>query len=375
MPRYQPLLCICLVFLAALASPHDARAQRVQRVFLGYYAAYGGLEVEQIPFDDLTHLSHAFLALDEQGKLLKSDRVPSKELVAAAHKRRVKVLLSVGGGKTTLGLTKATADEARLKELVTEIVEVVATTGYDGVDVHWEFPSDRTTRQGFAGLVKELREQLDARASQAGGGEYLLTAALPPSGRLGKYIDAGAVQSRIDWFNLAAYDMSGPWEQTAGHHAPLFHSPFDQEKDWRSVSAAVDYWTKERGVPAERLVVGLPMYGRLMPVKQPHEPLDPKKSDQHGAMDFQQIRLLAGAREASGEKWTAMWDEKSQVPWLRSPEGDRLICYDDRNSIHKKAQWANEQGCRGLYFWAIHQDRMPDNTHWLLRAAGRAWPE
>ncbi|MCA9240953.1 MAG: glycoside hydrolase family 18 protein, partial [Planctomycetales bacterium] len=331
MPPHLQLVCACLVLSASIVGPSRVHAQRVHRVFLGYYAAFGGLEVEQIPFDEVTHLSHAFLALDDQGKVLKSDRVPSKALVDAAHQHRVKVLLSVGGGKTTLGLAKAAADKEQLRKLVAEIVEVVAGSGYDGVDLNWEFPSDRKTRQGFTELVKELRDQLDAQATKDSHGEYLLTAALPPSGRLGKYIDSGAVQSRVDWFNLAAYDMSGPWEKTAGHHAPLFASPYDPDKSWRSVSSAVEYWSKERGVPVERLVVGLPMYGRLMPVKQPHEPLDPEKRDQHGAMDFREIRQLAG------KDWTAMWDDKSKVPWLRSPEGDRLVCYDDRNSIHSKA--------------------------------------
>ena len=56
-------------------------------------------------------------------------------------------------------------------------------------------------------------------------------------------------------------------------------------------------------------------------------------------------------------------------------DGPVLISYDDRNSIHGKAIWAQEQGYRGLFFWAIHQDRMPDDRHWLIDAANKAWPK
>ena len=51
-----------------------------------------------------------------------------------------------------------------------------------------------------------------------------------------------------------------------------------------------------------------------------------------------------------------------------------VFAYDDRNSTHLKATWAREQGYRGVFFWALHHDRMPDGQHWLVEAAVKAWP-
>ncbi|MEM8864883.1 MAG: glycosyl hydrolase family 18 protein, partial [Planctomycetota bacterium] len=165
------------------------------------------------------------------------------------------------------------------------------------------------------------------------------------------------------------YDMAGPWSRTAGHHAPLRPSPLDPQRSWRSVAAAMAYWSEDRGVPREKLVVGIPFYGRAYPVDEPFAELDPAKRKQHGTLTFTQVRSLVG------KGWPAEWDAASQSPWLSPPDGKRLlIAYDDRNSVDKKAKWAQKQGYRGLFYWALHQDRMSDGTHWLLRAANRAWP-
>lgn len=356
--------------LAALCLLSTGQLSAVPRVFLGYYSAVGGQEVHKVPFKQLTHVSHAFLALDAEGNLLKSEGTPNNALVQTAHKNRVRVLLALGGGKTAEGLSRLSRTPDELKKLATEVVRIATQNGYDGVDLVWEFPGNKSTREGYITLLTALRQRL-TESKQADGAEpYLLTAVVPASGALGRWIDVERAAPLVDWFNVAAYDMSGPWERTAGHHAPLHPSPHDPEKAWRSVSGAMAYWNRERGAPKEKLVLGLAMYGRALPVSAVHEPLDPAKREQHGALPFNRIRELIG------QKWPAMWDRESEVPWLRPPaQGEPLlVCFDDRNSIHAKADWARKREYRGLYFWAIHQDRMPDGTHWLLTAAEKAWP-
>ncbi len=184
-----------------------------------------------------------------------------------------------------------------------------------------------------------------------------------------------------------AYDLSGPWSQHAAHHAPLFASSKDPERATRSVAAAMRYWEVERGAPKDKLVVGAPLFGRAAPVKIPFEALDADLAGRHRALPFSRIRQLAG------EGWLAKWDQESRVPWLLKPtpeglpsdsplttidadeeDAPELISFDDRNSITMKADWSQEQGYRGMFFWAIHQDRMPDERHWLLDAANKAWP-
>lgn len=358
------LLCVCLA--------RGLPAQAPPRVMLGYYSAIGGPEVHKLPLGRLTHISHAFLAVDAQGKLVQAEQVPDMKVTAAAHREGVKVLLALGGGKTAEGLTHLVKDKQALANYVRAVVRAAAENDYDGIDLVWESPNNRATRTGFVALVRLLRSELDDAARTRGrDAPYLLTAMVPPSGHLGKWIDTGAVVGKLDWLNVAAYDMSGPWERTAGHHAPLLPSPHDPEKGWRSVSHAMKYWHAERGAPKHKLVLGVPLYGRALPVQKVHEPLDPAKQDQHGALPFAKVQSMIA------DGWVAMWDRDSKAPWLQpraQGKNPLLVCYDDRNSIDAKAKWAQQQQFRGLYFWAIHQDRMPDGTHWLINAANQAWP-
>ncbi len=359
-----------IVALAFAAWPCCLLGDQPARLSVGYFASFVDKEIDQIPWQHLTHVCHAYLRTDDSGRLVTDALMPSKELTQAAHAKGVRVLLSLGGGRTTSGLEQITAKKKTLTDYVNQVVQIVAENDYDGVDIVWEFPRDNKTRSGFVVLVAYLRQGLDRQAKSEGRQQpYLLTAAVSPSGFFGKWIDVGAVLGRIDWLHVLCYDMSGPWSRTAGHHAPLQPSPSDPERSWRSVTQAMDYWRTERAVPANKLVVGVPLYGRALPVLEPYAELDPARRKQHGTLSFAQIRELAG------KGWPAAWDARSKAPWLRAPKKESLIIsYDDRNSVDLKAKWAREQGYRGLFFWAVHQDRMEDGRHWLLRAASNAWP-
>ncbi|TWT46780.1 Chitinase A1 precursor [Botrimarina hoheduenensis] len=354
---------------------------------VGYYATFGGLPVEEIPWKQLTHLCHAFLRLDATGKLVTTDAVPNASLTADGRAAGVPVLLTLGGGETVRGLEKLAAQPKGLEELAEQVVEVVLTGKYAGVDVDWEFPRNKETRNAHARLLIALREQLNAAAKREQRADrYLLTAAVAPAEDFGQWINTESVIRSVDWLQVMAYDMSGPWSQVAAHHAPLFPSPDDPERSWRSASAAMRYW-ETRGVPKQKLVMGVPMFGRAMPAATLHAPLDESQADKHGAPSFAQVSELAG------KGWPAAWDNAARAPWLAKPLPERtpdqspltpvgedqpdsmplVISYDDLNSVDAKAKWAREQAYGGLSFWAIHQDRMPDGRHWLLEAANRAW--
>ncbi|MEM6329002.1 MAG: glycoside hydrolase family 18 protein [Planctomycetota bacterium] len=358
------------ILAAAVALACLAGHAAAERLSVGYFASFVDDQVDKIPWKNLTHVCHAYLKTDDTGALVTDERMPSPALTTAAHARGVRVLVSLGGGRTTTGLERVTQSRAPLAKYADSVVELVAANGYDGVDIVWEFPRDKATRRGFVALVAYLRAGLDKRAAADGRTEpYLLTAAAPPSAFFGKWIDTGAVLGRLDWLHVITYDMVGPWSRAAGHHAPLLPSPADPERSWRSVSQAMDYWHADRAVPKQKLVIGVPMFGRALPVAAPHAPLDPADRKLHGTLTFAEIRELAG------KGWPAKWDPQSKAPWLQAPKDKPLvIAYDDRNSVDQKAKWGKAQGYRGLFFWAIHQDRMDDGTHWLIRAAERAWP-
>lgn len=111
--------------------------------------------------------------------------------------------------------------------------------------------------------LSELREAFEAEAQELKKPRLLLTAAVPvgPDNIKGGY-DVPAVASYLDFINLMAYDFHGKWERETGHNAPLYAPSSDSE--WRkqlSVDHAANLWVR-LGAPKEKLVIGMPTYGR-----------------------------------------------------------------------------------------------------------------
>ncbi len=50
-----------------------------------------------------------------------------------------------------------------------------------------------------------------------------------------------------------------------------------------------------------------------------------------------------------------------------------MIGYDDAESVAIKTEWAMKQGFRGVFFWQVHGDRLPDGTNPLQEASHREW--
>ena len=100
----------------------------------------------------------------------------------------------------------------------------------------------------------------------------LLTAALP-AGRLqsaGAYdparsFELGELAETLDFINLMTYDMGTGFSAVSTFNAPLREDPADPLspplRRWNNVEGAIDYY-REHGVPAHKLVLGVPFYGR-----------------------------------------------------------------------------------------------------------------
>jgi chitinase len=70
------------------------KVEEPDKVFVGYVYQ----QPQKINFQLYTHLCHAFVVADEDGKIRPNKTCPSRQLVTNAHKAGVKVLISLGGG-------------------------------------------------------------------------------------------------------------------------------------------------------------------------------------------------------------------------------------------------------------------------------------
>lgn len=102
-----------------------------------------------------------------------------------------------------------------------------------------------------------MRARLDAEGD--GKRHYLLTIAAA-EGRAAEGLELPRIARSLDWINLMTYDFYGGLTKTTGHHSGLRNSPLALPTGRNTVDA-VQYFL-DAGVPADKINVGVPFYGR-----------------------------------------------------------------------------------------------------------------
>jgi len=171
----------------------------------------------------------------------------------------------------------------------------------------------------------------------------------------------------LDFVNVMCYDMSGSWPAaSAGHNSPLF--PTSKDPSRGSTSAHMQWWV-DRGVPKRKLIVGLPLYGWMFSNFEIGEQVGEAKPPKHvGSLAYRGLPALIA------QGWIREEDKEGRAPWFWSADRTRFIGMDDPKSIAEKSKWARDEGYRGVFFWQVAHDRMPDDAHPLLNAAAQVWP-
>lgn len=260
------------------------------------------------------------------------------------------MLLSLGGAES--GKRFRAADP---RAFVADVAAVVKDAGYDGVYVDWEPVEGEADRKGLVALVSALREALGRGA--------LLTMAAPATNCQGRWWYVEALRDRVDFLNVMTYDFHGPWSSHAGHNAPLRSVAEDLEDGAaHSFEARLEYWLK-RGWPREKLLAGIPCYGRGFAVSRWYE--KPAGKAAHESIPARDVFRLIEAG------WKRHWDDKALVPYLAKEGTGELISFEDAESAGLKGRRARERGLPGVFFWSVDQD-FRGGDHEVVRAAAEA---
>ena len=178
-----------------------------------------------------------------------------------------------------------------------------------------------------------------------------------------RWLNKNFLLENMDWINVMTYDFAGDWTNFAGHHSPLFASS-KQPGAPRSTALTMKFLLEERGLPADRLAVGIPLYGRGFGVSEPYA--STKNATKTGIPRGSFANLYRLEHEKG---WKRIWDDETKNPWLIAPDQKVVIGYDDAQSVALKTEWAMKQGFRGVFFWEIGADLLPDDTNPLQEAS------
>ena len=313
-----------------LAAPLQAQKQIVVA-----YVTSGSDELPDMSL--MTHIDYAFGHVNETFDGIVISRPERLEAIVSA-KGEVKVCLSVGGWGSGR-FSEMAATEAGRKAFARDCARVIEEYGLDGIDLDWEYPTSSSAgissspadKQNFTLLVKDLRAVL--------GSDKLLTMASSSSA---KYVNFKDFIDYMNFVNLMTYDMGDP----PYHNAGLYKSG----KTRRSCDESVTLHY-QAGVPFDKIVLGMPFYGR-----------DDEKTKPFTAGDDDNFVYYCDI--AKGD-YTECWDATAMVPYLTDAAGTMMLSYDDETSIGLKADYVKQKGLKGAMYWAIEGD----DSNWTLSKA------
>ena len=133
---------------------------------MGFWTAWGpNHPITDLDWGALTHVIQVGVEPQSNGSLVYSDasfNANATHLVAAAHANNAKILLNVWSGS---GSDFNGAITTNLNTLVNNIMGVVNSYGYDGVDLDWEAGLNYNS---MTSLLSSLRSRLGTKLSICG---------------------------------------------------------------------------------------------------------------------------------------------------------------------------------------------------------------
>jgi len=295
-----------------------------------------GTDLTTLALFSVTHGRGGHLATTATG-YKRIDGPIGQRMISEAKARGTRteiVYTSFGEKKNSSFFGKADVQDTAIGELV----KLAKSLGVDGINVDVEqlAIADIPTYGLFVG---RLREKLRAEIPNA----QVSVATTANQG--GAAMAAAASVGGADRVFVMGYDY-----RTAGSQ-PGASAPLDRHDGDKDLAWSLDLY-HAAGVPVERTILGLPLYGMTWPVTGPEQGA-PSTGRGEVWIPRRNLDLLTGPAAAP------TYDPVEAVDFLAIPDGAgwRAIYLDTPMSLTPKLQLANDRGLAGAGFWAIGYER------------------
>jgi chitinase len=262
----------------------------------------------------------------------------------------IKVIWSFGGWTWSSGFGQAAANATAFADSCYNLLKDPRWADvFDGIDVDWEYPNacgNTCDSSGFSSY-KTLMAALRARF----GPSFLVTAAITADGNAGGKQDAadyaGAAQY-VDWYNVMTYDFFGAWAATGptAPHSPLYSYSGIPIAGFYS-DAAIQK-AKSKGIPSNKLLLGIGFYGRGWTGVSQTEPGGSASGPAPGTYEagVEDYKVLKGRCPSTGTVAGTAYAKCGSEWWS----------YDTPGTIGGKMSYAKGQGLAGAFFWELSGD-------------------
>ncbi len=280
---------------------------------------------------DIVIFAHATAAADGTIANLSTlnSYLPSR--VANCHAYGTYAILSF----FTDNLSTIAADNALRITFANNIVNAINSLNLDGVDIDWEFPASAEA-PNYTLLMKEIYNRVKANNSH----HLVITATGIDT--YTRYDLTNSIQY-LDYVNIMTYDMHST--ATATHHSAL---NYKSGYCYKAISNAYTYYVTNLGLDPNKLILGIPFYGRVF--------TNTNGLGTAATYDSSISYASIVSTYLSNPNYSEYWDSNCQAPYLYSAVDRKFISYDNPTSIALKVKYAADKGFAGVMYWQDAQD-------------------
>ncbi|XP_050672534.1 probable chitinase 10 isoform X2 [Leptidea sinapis] len=349
---------------------NGANSRRLVVCYLESWAAYRAPPLaftSSLVPKSCTHLHYAFAVLHPHTYHVISanedyDFIKGGYRIATGLKRRIpglRVLLSVGGDGTERLFSEMVQEPYRRNSFTDSAVNFLREHDFDGLDLHWVYAGEKDEKEKelLTTLLYELREKFSSYG-------FLLSTVLPPFRyQIEDGYDLSAVSGATDYTILQAWDMTHAKRDDpptrAIQHSALHRDPGAAARDQRydNVEFLVKYVLRH-GMAAEKLVLGVPLFGRSYTLAASTLPAPGAAVSGWGdeGVYTQTKGMLAYFEICMGEREGKGVSGVDEAGNAFAVFDNQWISYDSPNTIAEKVKFITSMGLAGAAAWAIDMD-------------------
>jgi chitinase len=307
------------------------------RWMTGYYAAQNGVEpISAIPWDLYAHVIHFAAAPNADGSIAPHYLGSEIAQFVASKPAGKYALVCIKDNDGDPGAFASATSPGTIAATVANIAAFVNGNGYDGVDIDWE--SNVNVAQ-YVDLLKRLRAALPSKA---------ITMAVGNWGGLEQV--AAAAYPYVDQINVMCYDMDSASTGYSWYNSALLQAGNSAVAtcDWR-----VRAFTSA-GVPAYKIGVGIPFYGRRWP----------GTTQALTAGSFSPFTVTYRDLVSDPQRWQApnqKYDTKYKANYLSIPALNEFDSYTGAEFINDVASWARQFG--GMMTFTLGYEYLPGSAN------------
>lgn len=326
-------------FVAVSRKNNPSVACTLQKRVYGWNPYWAGSAYNNYKWNLLSDLCHFSYEVNvNNGQAISTHNWLTDPAVTAAKNNGVKISLcaTMFSNHATF-LTNATSKQT----FINNMISLVQQRGGNGCNIDFEaVPAAQSAN--LTAFMIDLCNQMHAAIP---GSE--ISVALPAVDWSAVW-DVNAMANYVDLFIIMGYDYYWGGSTTAGPTDPLYN--FDPGYNYTLTKSVTYYLNK--GVPRNKLLLGLPYYGREYVTGSNTIPSSVVNPPNSVTRTFTVVKT-----NASGNYGTPLWDANSFSNYYTYNNGSWNQCFINNGfSLGKRFDIVNQFGIGGIGIWALSYD-------------------